>query len=58
MKQGKQQVSVDALVVTYLISTYEFLKKPYIPREEFELTANSLQAHIESHGKLILRTLS
>ena len=28
------------------------------PREEFELTANSLGAHIETHGGLILRTLS
>ena len=28
------------------------------PSEEFELTANSQGAHIESHGKLILRTLS
>ena len=26
--------------------------------EEFELTANSLPAHIETNGKLILRTLS
>ena len=25
------------------------------PSEEFELTANSLSAHIETHGKLILR---
>ena len=29
-----------------------------IPSEEFELTANSLGAHFESHGKGILRTLS
>ena len=28
------------------------------PSEEFERTANSLGAHIETHGKLILRTLS
>ena len=28
------------------------------PSEEFELTTNSLGAHIETHGKLILRTLS
>ena len=28
------------------------------PNEEFELTANSLGAHIETHGGLILRTLS
>ena len=28
------------------------------PSEEFELTANSLETHIETHGKLILRTLS
>ena len=28
------------------------------PREEFQLTANSLEAQIETHGKLILRTLS
>ena len=26
--------------------------------EEFELTANSLGAHIETHGGLILRTIS
>ena len=26
--------------------------------EEFELTASSLAAHIETHGKHILRTLS
>ena len=29
-----------------------------IPCEEFELTVNSLGAHIETHGRLILRTLS
>ena len=29
-----------------------------IPSEEFELTASSLRAHIETHGGLILRTLS
>ena len=29
-----------------------------ISSEEFELTANSLGAHIETYGKLILRTLS
>ena len=28
------------------------------PSEEFELTANSPEAHIETHGELILRTLS
>ena len=28
------------------------------PSDEFELTANSLGVHIETHGKLILRTLS
>ena len=28
------------------------------PSEEFELTANPLGAHIETHGGLILRTLS
>ena len=28
------------------------------PTEEFELTVSSLGAHIETHGKLILRTLS
>ena len=27
------------------------------PSEEFELTASSLGAHIETHGGLILRTL-
>ena len=26
------------------------------PNEEFELTANSLEAHIETHGGLILHT--
>ena len=30
----------------------------FIPSEEFELTASSLGAHTETHGKLILRTLS
>ena len=29
-----------------------------LPNEEFELTAYSLGAHIETHGGLILRTLS
>ena len=29
-----------------------------LPSEEFQLTANSLGAHIETHGKFILRTLS
>ena len=28
-----------------------------LPSEEFEVTANSLGAHIETHGELILRTL-
>ena len=28
------------------------------PSEKFELTANSLGAHIETHRKLILRTLT
>ena len=28
------------------------------PSEEFELTPNSPEAHIETHGGLILRTLS
>ena len=30
----------------------------YFPSEDFELTADSQGAHIETHGKLILRTLS
>ena len=29
-----------------------------LPSEEFELTANSLGAHIETHGQFILRTLT
>ena len=29
-----------------------------IPSAEFELTANSLGAHIETHGMLNLRTLN
>ena len=28
-----------------------------IPSEEFELTANTLQAHMKPHGKLILKPL-
>ena len=28
------------------------------PSEDFELIANSLGAHIETHGELILRTLT
>ena len=28
------------------------------PSEEFELTANTLQAHMKPHGKLILKPLS
>ena len=31
---------------------------PTVPSEEFELTANSLGAHIETRVKLLLRTLS
>ena len=34
------------------------LRYTYTPNEEFELTANSLGAHIETHSGLILRTLS
>ena len=30
----------------------------FYPSEEFELTANSQGAHIETHGGLIVRTLS
>ena len=33
-------------------------QQPSGPSEEFELTPNSLGAHIETHGKFILRTLS
>ena len=28
-----------------------------MPSEEFELTANTLQAHMKPHGKLILKPL-
>ena len=28
-----------------------------LPSEEFELTANTLQAHMKPHGKLILKPL-
>ena len=43
----------------YLI---HFITSKYVPNthpsEEFVLTANSLGAHIKTHRKLILRTLS
>ena len=35
-----------------------FLSGNELPSEELELTANSLRAHIVTHGKLFLRTLS
>ena len=35
-----------------------FMINCVFPSEEFELKANSLGAHIETQGKLILRTLS
>ena len=38
--------------------TLPYYEKKNIPGEEFELTANSLAAHIETHGGLILETLS
>ena len=34
------------------------LKLLVFPSEEFEFTANSLSVHIETHGKLLLRTFS
>ena len=37
--------------------SFQTLAKLNIPSEEFELTANSLGTHIETHGKLILRIL-
>ena len=36
----------------------KYAEKGKVPSQEFELKANSLGAHIETHGKLILRTLS
>ena len=47
-------VSVDVILDHRLIRTMcnEFRR---VPSEEFELTANSLGTHIETHGKLILR---
>ena len=35
----------------------ELIRQAEIPSEEFDLTANPLAAHIETHGKFILRTL-
>ena len=29
----------------------------FVPNEEFELTANTLQAHMKPHGELILKPL-
>ena len=41
-----------------LVHSYNgFISRPH-PSEEFELTANSLGAHIETHGELIFRALS
>ena len=45
----------------YMALPARLLKKIQVlkyPSEEFELTANSLGARIETHGKLILRTIS
>ena len=35
-----------------------FFQSSHFYSVEFDLTANSLGAHIETHGKLILRTLT
>ena len=45
-----QKVAVNLKVSSFLSCFY--------PSEEFELRTNSLGAHIETHGKFILRTLS
>ena len=37
---------------------YPSIEESIFPSEEFELTTYSLVAHIETHGGLILRTLS
>ena len=51
-------VSGNALDCQSMDSRFDPCRLPrYNPSEEFELTANSLGAHIETHGKLILRTL-
>ena len=46
---------VSATSATHLFTVIPAMCYPF---EEFELTANSLGAHTETHGKLILRTLS
>ena len=44
----------------YEVSLDKFINRycQKLQSEEFELTAKSLGAHIETHGKLLLRTLS
>ena len=42
-------------IVNYL---FLMLYNHKFPNEEFELTANSLGAHVETHGGLILRAHS
>ena len=46
--------------IYYLVKLYHEIHETChsIPSEEFEITANSLGAHIESHSGLMLRTLS
>ena len=40
-----------------MIDQVQNYRKQYHPSEEFELTANTLQAHMKTHGKLILKPL-
>ena len=42
----------------FVATTLNIARLIYYPNVEFELTANSLGAHTEMQGKLILRTLS
>ena len=53
-------VSVSRGIVSkeiFMRNRYDHVKVNYCPSEEFELTANSPGADIETHGRLILMTL-
>ena len=49
---------MDFIFLKTDLYAFVFLGQSMGPSEEFDLTGNALGAHIETHGKIILRTLS
>ena len=59
VRYGNTQLYAFRWLLTGTKGTIQLSRFPaFFRSEEFELTANSLGAYIETHGKSILRTLS